>query len=117
MKFAFYVSGTARRLRKLLTRPDSGLVRDTCLVISDSRANQDLELVLNEQGIRMVCVEYTALAPDRDARQQALSGLLLAEFERDAIEICFCFGDHLLKGELLERYAHRIINFHPSLLP
>lgn len=117
MKFAFYVSGSARRLRKLLSRPHSALLRDTRLVISDSLANQDLAPMLCKKGIRMVCVDYAALGAERAARQQALSDLLLAEFERDSIDTSFCFGDHLLKGELLVRYAHRIINFHPSLLP
>src|SRR5690606_11646885 len=34
-----------------------------------------------------------------------------------SIDYCFCFGDHILKGDLIKRYENRIINFHPSILP
>lgn len=114
---AFYVSGTASRLRKLLAAPASELTRDTRLVVSDSLRNQDLAGVLADRGVRFICFDYAALAADRHAARKALSDLLLAEFDRAGIDHCFCFGDHLLVGELLTSYRHRIVNFHPSLLP
>lgn len=42
---------------------------------------------------------------------------MLKIFRKYSIDYCFCFGSHILKGELLNEYKNRIINFHPSLLP
>ncbi len=33
------------------------------------------------------------------------------------IDYAYFFFKRLLKGELLQRYRHRLLNFHPSLLP
>jgi len=117
MNFAFYVSGSAARLRGVLAEAPPELLADTKLVVSDSSKNADLAEPLRRRGIRFVCTEYDQLAPARTARTEALSRLLLAEFLASRIDYCFCFGNHVLRGELLRTYAARIINFHPSLLP
>ena len=39
---------------------------------------------------------------------------VLKEYE---IEYLLCFGEKILKKELLTAYAERLINFHPSILP
>ena len=36
---------------------------------------------------------------------------------RKNIDFSFCFGGRILKGELLEAYKNKIINFHPAILP
>lgn len=33
------------------------------------------------------------------------------------VDYGFCFGRHILKGELLNKYKFRIVNFHPAILP
>jgi phosphoribosylglycinamide formyltransferase-1 len=48
---------------------------------------------------------------------QKLSDEILLKLEEHYVDYLFCFGDKLLKGDLLKKYKGRIINFHPSLLP
>lgn len=114
LNIAFYVSGRASRLRNLLHEPDSKLLNATKLVVSDSISNMDLENSLIKKGIRFDCFEYDQLSENK---QDTLSGRLLKLFKEHDVHYCFCFGDHILKGELLSSYKNRIINFHPSLLP
>lgn len=117
MKFAFYVSGRASRFRKLLEQDSACVLRDTVVVISDSNENLDLSPVLAERGIEFLCFDYRSLDEKASACSQKLSEILLSAFDRARIDYCFCFGIHILRGELLNAYRHRIINFHPSLLP
>jgi len=117
MRFAFYVSGSAGRLRKLLASDDRAMLEDLSLVCSDNQQNADLAESLQHWACSYVCIDYRTLGADRAARSRALSEAILAEFHRHHIDYCFCFGAHILRGRLLEEYRHRIINFHPSILP
>ena len=114
LNIAFYVSGRASRFRSLLKESDSKLLNATKLVVSDSIYNVDLESSLSKKGIMFDCFDYDQLSEDK---QEILSGRLLRLFKKHDVDYCFCFGDHILKGELLSSYNNRIINFHPSLLP
>ena len=42
---------------------------------------------------------------------------LLRELDSHRVDHCFLFCDRVLQGPILDRYARRIINFHPSILP
>ena len=42
---------------------------------------------------------------------------LLKTLERYTIDYAFTFFSRLIQGVVLEKYKHRLINFHPSLLP
>ncbi|HLP07354.1 MAG TPA: formyltransferase family protein [Opitutaceae bacterium] len=117
LRLAFYVSGNAGRLRKLLAEDNRAILDDVRLVFSDDPRNADLVEPLQRRGCACVCVDYRALGPDGAARSLALSEAMLAEFQRHGIDYGFCFGAHILRGRLLDVYRYRIINFHPSLLP
>jgi len=117
MNFAFYVSGAASRFRAALKGERTDLLADTRLVFADSDRCSDLAGHLNPRGIRFVCADYNSMAAQRSDRSRVLSDLLLGELRACAIDYCFCFGSHILGGELLREYAERIVNFHPSILP
>jgi phosphoribosylglycinamide formyltransferase 1 len=117
MNFAFYVSGRASRLRRLLEEDGGAVLADTKLVVSDSEVNRDLAAPLDRRGIKFVCGDYSDFGNNAAERSRHLSHLLLREFRALGIDYCFCFGVHILRGELLEVYHQRIINFHPSILP
>lgn len=112
MIYAFYVSGQAGRLRRLL-QLEHKVLSDTRLVITDSERVLDLEQSLEEIGIELYCF---ALKKGRKNNLD-LSDFLLKKLNEFKVDYCFCFGDNILKGELLEKYKLRIINFHPSVLP
>ena len=117
MRLAFYVSGAATRLRKILADGHADVIASIRLVVSDSQGTRDLAPELRGRNIRFVEIDYAALGLEARIRSESLSRLLLDAFRKDAIDYCFCFGDHILRGELLAAYAGRIINFHPSILP
>jgi phosphoribosylglycinamide formyltransferase-1 len=117
MNFAFYVSGNAGRLRELI-KQHSHVLKRTKLVITDSEANEDLKPVLQSLKINYYKFNYKARKENREESiNQKLSDFILKSFNTHQIDYCFCFGDHILEGQLLTTYKSRIINFHPSVLP
>lgn len=107
MNFAFYISGNAGTFRKILDSNSSSLLQ-TKLVISDSKKQIiDLKSKLQEKNIKYLAYEYDDLFSDY------MLNLLL----ENKIDYCFCFGHHILKGEIINVYKNKIINFHPSILP
>ena len=113
MKYAFYVSGNAGRLRKILKRQEKFL-KEVKVVISDDSRNADIEEELQNIGIDFVLYNFRDLPSNKNVY---LSDQILSTLQKYAIDYCFSFGDHILKGRLLYEYKDRIINFHPSLLP
>ena len=106
MNFAFYISGNAGTFRKIL-KSESNIFKHTKLVISDSINNIDLKPILQNKSIEYSYYEYNNL----------LSNNILELFLQNKIDYCFSFGHHILKGELINIYKNKIINFHPSILP
>jgi phosphoribosylglycinamide formyltransferase-1 len=118
MNTAFYVSGNAGRLRKILKNPESELVRDTKLVFSDDERNIDLQVACASLGITFVCLHHEDIVRiEEKSKNRIMSDTLLALLQKHDISYCFSFGDHLLVGDLLHEYKNKIINFHPSVLP
>lgn len=114
MNYAFYVSGNAGRLRKIIESREAYL-KDVKVIISDDEKNADIRMLVQEIGdINYVLIDYKSLSGERN---ETLSDLILGELKKYKIDYCFSFGNHILKGELLKQYKNRIINFHPSLLP
>jgi phosphoribosylglycinamide formyltransferase-1 len=46
-----------------------------------------------------------------------ISNEILVKLNEYNIDYLFCFGDKILKPKLVDAYANKIINFHPSILP
>lgn len=117
MRIAFYVSGGASRLRKIVQDVEASIINDIKLVVCDNINNSDLMAKLEEKGISCISFDFNDIHSDRKSRNLALSDFLDDHFRRCRIDYCFCFGDRILKGRLLNNYKNRIINFHPSILP
>lgn len=118
MNVAFYVSGRAERLRKILGQSDERLISSTKLIFSDDKRNLYLKTVAEELGILYHCLDYDGIrASSGKSKGSIMSDELLELMEGRSIDYCFSFGDHLLSGKLLSRYENRFINFHPSVLP
>lgn len=119
MQFAFYVSGKATRLKKVLS--SEKILRELLpyfrLIVSDSSQDSDLSNISSTLGITYCNFNYDSLDATKGEKNLLLSNFILRNFLLHDIEYCFCFGDHLLCGELLYTYRNRIINFHPSILP
>ncbi|MEJ5994827.1 formyltransferase family protein [Pedobacter sp. Du54] len=114
-RIAFYVSGSAGRLSKILSLNDSDLMSQIKLVFSDDSRNAFLKSDLDKFAIPFICKDFSEIeGPNKSLK---LSDNILSYLNLHDIDYCFCFGDHILKGDLVDVYRNRIINFHPSLLP
>jgi phosphoribosylglycinamide formyltransferase-1 len=65
-------------------------------------------------GVATAVVDHTAFAGDREAFERALDAELRA---RDVELVCLAGFMRLLSPWLVTRWAGRILNIHPSLLP
>ena len=116
IRFAFYVSGAASRLIKLL-ETHSAVIKDTILVVNDNAPNVRLGRLLLKNRFQYVEIDYKKRDLILRDKNIYISNLLFEKFKAFDIDYCFCFGGRILKGELVRAYKNKIINFHPSVLP
>ena len=117
-RFAFYVSGGARRLKRWLALPEARALAAAGrvgFVLSDNPEDAALDAACAEAGV--ACERFALPAGDRRAADLALSQRLLERGEAARVDWLVVFGGRVLRGPLLERYAGRIVNFHPAVLP
>lgn len=118
MNLAFYVSRKATRLNKILQDNNLELLKSIKLVFSDDESTLYLKDKLEELGIEYVLYDYKKIIVSNGKKKNSiLSDKMLEVFKFYEIDYCFCFGSHILEGDLLKEYSNKIINFHPSLLP
>jgi phosphoribosylglycinamide formyltransferase-1 len=116
LRFAFYVSGNASRLIKVIEKfPE--IINTTFIVINDEAPNIKLANLLKIADVEYIEYSYEKMGLRGKEKNDYTSKLLLQKFKEFNINISFCFGGRILNGELLEVYKNRIINFHPSILP
>lgn len=114
MNFAVYGSGCS--FEKVLKQNKKDFLRNVKIFFSDNKKNIYLSEKLKEYDIDYILYDYDAIKNIED-RNLRLSAELLNVLEKYKIDYCFSFGSHILKGELLEKYKNKIINFHPAILP
>jgi len=114
--FAFYVSGSAGRLKKLFDISHE-VLDYTLLVFTDSSSARHIQADCVARKIDFVYFDYEQARIHTKRPNGALSESLFEQLKKHSVDFCFSFGDNLLKGELLKHYERRLINFHPSLLP
>lgn len=116
-KYSIYCSGGASRLFKfyevegnLLKYPLSAIVYDGGRIEVEEKINQLFPNTPKE------FIKYDMLMKP-SMQSTFLSNQLLSINLNHQIDYTYCFGDKILKNELLEIYKNKIINFHPSILP
>lgn len=114
LKIVVCVSGGGTNLQAIIDGVAQGAIVDTEIVkvISNNRGAYALTRAANA-GIEAVCVSPKEYA-DREAFNQAF----LQEIDEAEPDLIVLAG-FLVKipEELIRRYAYRIINIHPSLIP
>lgn len=114
MRFIFYTSGNAGRARGFLeTFPEERSVIKA--VVHDGTRGVYANSVLNPDVLRFI--NYDAQEIVKGKRNQYISDYLLEVANTISADYIFCFGSKILKGDILDYYKNKIINFHPSLLP
>lgn len=116
LRYAIYISGKGRRIKKAIEQSIK-FADKVVLVISDNICNSFLKDFFVEHNIEYYVLDFDNIATERNKKNEYLSDFMLKLFQIYNIDYCFSFGNHLLKGKLLEVYKYRIINFHPALLP
>jgi len=115
MKFGFYVSDNAGRLKLFLQHKFE--IESIAFVLIDNTGNQDLVQICEQLEIPFYQYSYSDLGLKFKEQNRFISAKLLELMEMKDADYCFVFGNRILEGDLMTRYQNRLINFHPSLLP
>lgn len=113
-RFAFYTSGGSARVCQYLEQQNA---RSTAFVVYDDGDHDSLKALCEKNSVKFYSINYSQLGLKGAAKGTYLSDKLLELLIQDKVDYLFCFGVKILRGELLNKYSNRIINFHPSLLP
>jgi phosphoribosylglycinamide formyltransferase 1 len=111
-RVAVLASGTGTNLQAILDRLHGRDGIEVVAVGSDKPAAPALERAA-QAGIETARFPFES-HPDRDARDLAIADWLAA---RDVDLIVLAGYMHLLGEDFVHRFANRIINVHPALLP
>jgi phosphoribosylglycinamide formyltransferase-1 len=113
LRVAVLVSGQGTNLQALLDRSAEGTLQATVVLVGCNRADAPA-LARAERAHVPVCLVDRAAIPRRAERQRVLLEALRAAHAELVVLAGF---DEILAPELVETYAGRMINTHPSLLP
>lgn len=114
--FGFYVSGNASTLKRFLRYIDNELiVNQIKIVVSDNPNDLELTKILKNLGIPILHFDLSKY--NKSEKNIALSNFILETFEKLSVNFGFVFGGRILKGNLLNIYKNKLINFHPAILP
>ncbi len=114
LRTAVFVSGRGSNLKALLDARATGRLGkvEFCLVFSDQEAPQAFDHA-RAQGIEVFHRSPRAFEKKREFEESVLE-----ELRRHHVEFIVLAGYMRIVGPtLLEAFAHRMINIHPSLLP
>lgn len=117
MKYGFYISGKSGRLTKALKQFSESLKKEIVVVISDCEIEINLRTLLQRNNIKFEVINDKKLTGTRKEKNLIISNFILEKLLENEAEYMISYGSHLLRGDLLEKYNYRLINFHPSILP
>ena len=114
LRVAAFVSGGGTNLQAIIDAQNSGIITDAKvqLVISNVAGAYALERA-EKAGIK------TAVIRKKDFENAAeWEAALVKELKKNSIDLIVLAGFmSILSGDFTDRYANRIINVHPSLIP
>lgn len=115
-KYAVYCSGGASRILDFYEKYN--FVDYPVQFILYDGQNREIERRLKNinVNINILVVDFPPASKKKD-KSNYVSEVLLNRLKFFNVDYLFCFGDKILKGDLIENFENKIINFHPSLLP
>ena len=114
LKVGVMVSGGGTNLQAILDAVDAGKIRNASIevVVSNNPGAYALERAKNH-GIPAVC-----LSPKDFESREAFNEAFLAKVDEYDLDLIVLAGFLVKIPEaMVEKYEHRIINVHPSLIP
>jgi phosphoribosylglycinamide formyltransferase-1 len=110
---AILASGRGSNMAALLAAAQPGFPAKIVLALSNQPDAGALDLA-RAAGVPAVCVDHRPFGHDRAAHEAAIQTTL----EEHGVElVCLAGYMRLLTPYLVERWAGRMLNIHPSLLP
>jgi phosphoribosylglycinamide formyltransferase-1 len=116
MKIGFYVSRAATRLKKFLKNIEihhPTLIKSIDFIVTDNLEDNELESICLRLNINFIYLNLENI----NARNLYSSNYICSLMVDRKTDYLFIYCDSIIKGEILEKFENRIINFHPSLLP
>ena len=113
VKTAVFVSGGGTNLQAILDAAARGEIKsaEIALVLSSREGVYALERA-EKAGVK------TAVSVKKGRGQEQFENDIVAALEKEGIELIVLAGFmSILSGNFTKRYADRIINVHPSLIP
>jgi phosphoribosylglycinamide formyltransferase 1 len=119
-KYAFYASRGASRITKFYEVNSLSEFKFEFEFIyydgNDDSVINRLKLIFGNNNIIIPKKNKIRNIKGREL-SQFISNELLHNMQTYNIDYLFCFGNMILKPNLIDAYQNKIINFHPSLLP
>ncbi len=115
IKIAVLVSGGGTNLQALIDAQKKGIIKagGISLVISNNKDAYALERAKNN-GIKSIAIVKKDLGGD----QKAFENEIISQLEKHDIKLIVLAGFlAILSQDFTKKYANRIINVHPSLIP
>ncbi len=114
-KYGFYCSGKASRILKFYETREIELFPIN-YVFYDGGFLDISQKLENLFGDKLISFHNNENLKGKHLSQH-VSNMLLYDMQKRKIDYLFCFGNLILKENLLNAYTNKIINFHPSILP
>jgi phosphoribosylglycinamide formyltransferase 1 len=113
-KAAILISGRGSNMMALVeAAKDPSFPLEFCLIVANDPQAKGL-IWAQEQGLEVICIDHKPYGQDRIAHERAIDAVL----EERSIEfICLAGYMRVITPFLVEAWAGRMINIHPSLLP
>lgn len=113
-RVAVLISGRGSNLGALLDAAEApGFPARIALVLSNRPDAAGLELAAR-RGVTAHCIDHRAFGRERGAHEAAIHAMLL---EHETELVCLAGYMRLLTPFLVDAWAGRMLNVHPSLLP
>jgi len=111
-RLAILISGRGSNFEAIADNIAAGkLAAEIAVVIANRPEARGIE-VARARGLNVVCL------PSRGLDREVYDRTVIAELERHGVElVCLAGYMRLLSATFIRRYAGRILNIHPSLLP
>lgn len=115
--FCIYCSDGASRVLKFYSQPNNLIKYPPSKVIYDG----DKEEVINKLkilfGKDFIIFNNKNEFYNPKKKHTSTSKFIHKILQEFGIQYLFCFGNKILKKDLIEAYPYKLINFHPSILP
>src|SRR5262249_8194869 len=113
LRIAVLASGRGSNFEAIVRSTESGVVPATVAVLVTDRPDAPVLDIARDHRIEVVCVDPRD-HPGRDSHEKQV----IAVLDEHAVElVCLAGYMRILSGSFVARFAGRLLNIHPSLLP